>query len=641
MVARRIPGSRTVIRLVLVALTTAGIIALLGLVAHPAPFTLFFPAVLASGWWWGRRPALLCVALCALASGYLWTSGTGFRLNPIDVIDLTSFILVGTILAFMSAGFRDARRRAEAARRQLARFLESTGDAFMAFDREWHYMYVNPRAAQFARLPAESMVGRSLLELFPDITTGRFFQAAERVMREGLPISVDSYYPPLDTWFENDIYPVDDGIGVFYRDVTARKRASELAEELLRREQIARSESDTANRVKDEFLATLSHELRTPLNAILGWTSLLGSGRLTAPDTTRAVETIERNARAQAQLIEDLLDVSRIIAGKLRLGCAAGRPAGRCSTPRSTRCGRQRDAKEHAASTSRSSPRPRVVAGDPPRLQQVVWNLLSNAIKFTPTGGRVQVTLLRVDSQAELTVARHRHRHRARSSCPHLRPLPPGRQHVDPRASRPRARPGDRAPPRRAARRHRVRREPRRGPGSDVHGLSAAARPRLRIRQEDDTRPRAASGLAAAGDWNVLRNVDVLVVDDDHDAAELMVRMLDGMGARSRSVSSAREAMVELDRQAPDVLLSDIEMPGEDGYALIRSLRGRADGIARLPVVAVTAYARDDDRARALREGFDNHIAKPVDPPELAAAVTMALRSRKGRGIGAPRFSAE
>src|SRR5262245_13242553 len=160
--ARRIPSSRTVLRLTIVALTTAGIIALrglLGLVGHPAPFMLFFPAVLASGWWWGRRPAFLCVALCAVMSGYLWTStGTGFRLDPTDVLDLTAFILVGTILAFMSAGFRDARRRAEGARRQLARFLESTGDAFMVFDREWHYMYVNPRAAQFARLPAESMV---------------------------------------------------------------------------------------------------------------------------------------------------------------------------------------------------------------------------------------------------------------------------------------------------------------------------------------------------------------------------------------------------------------------------------------------------------------------------------------------------
>jgi len=600
---------------------------------------LFFPAVLASGWGWGRRPALLCVALCALASGYLWTStGTGFRLDPTDVLDLTSFILVGTILAFMSAGFRDARRRAEAARRQLARFLESTGDAFMAFDREWHYMYVNPRAAQFARLPSESMVGRSLLELFPDITTGRFFQAAERVMRERLPISVDSYYAPLDTWFENDIYPVEDGIGVFYRDVTARKRASELAEELLRREQIARSESDTANRVKDEFLATLSHELRTPLNAIIGWASLLGSGRLTPPDSTRAVETILRNARAQTHLIEDLLDVSRIISGKLRLDVQP------------VELGRVLDAALDAVRPAAHAkelklhveiePDAAVVTGDPPRLQQIVWNLLSNAIKFTPRGGRVQVTLLRVGSQAELSVrdtgigiAPHmltrifdRFAQADSSSTREYHGLGLGlslvRHLVDAHGgSVSAASPGE-------------------GQGATftvylpLHSAAADL-------HEEDTRPRAASGLAAAGDWNVLRGVDVLVVDDDHDAAELLVRMLDGMGAQSRSVSSAREAMVELDRKAPDLLLSDIEMPGEDGYALIRRVRGRADGIARLPAVAVTAYARDDDRARALREGFDNHIAKPVDPPELAAAVTMALRERKTRGIEASRISAE
>ncbi|HEX2452651.1 MAG TPA: ATP-binding protein [Vicinamibacterales bacterium] len=639
MAARRLLGGRNVLRYTIVVLTTAGIIALRGflsLVGHPAPFMLFFPAILASGWWWGRRPALLCVALCALASGYLWTTGgTNFRLDPTDVIDLTSFILVGTILAFMSAGFRDARRRAEAARRQLARFLESTGDAFMAFDREWHYMYVNPRAAQFARLPAESMVGHSLLELFPDITTGRFFQAAERVMRERLPVSVDSYYAPLDTWFENDIYPVEDGIGVFYRDVTARKRAAELAEELLRREQIARSESDTANRIKDEFLATLSHELRTPLNAIIGWASLLGSGRLSSGDTSRAVETILRNARAQTHLVEDLLDVSRIISGKLRLDVQpvelgpvldaaldAVRPAAHAKELRL-----QIDIDPEAA----------VVTGDPPRLQQIAWNLLSNAIKFTPRGGRVQVTLLRVGSQAELTV-----RDTGIGIAPHMLTRIFDRfAQADSSSTREYHGLGLGL----SLVRHLV----------DAHGGSvSAASPgegqgatftvylplhTAILDSPDAARIRDASSLTASGVMDILRDVDVLIVDDDRDAGELLVRMLVGMGARGRSVASAREAIIELDRKAPDVLLSDIEMPGEDGYALIRKVRGRSDRTARIPAVAVTAYARADDRARALREGFDNHIAKPVDPPELAAVVTMALMARRPGGFDEPRIT--
>ena len=641
MASPRIPGARSIVRYTLVALTTAGIIALprlVGVVGHPPPFMLFFPAILASGWWWGRGPALVCVALCALASGYVWSApGAGLKLNPADLIDLTSFILVGTILAVMSAAFRDERRRTEAARRQLARFLESTGDAFMAFDRDWRYTYVNPRAAQFARLSADYMIGRSLLDLFPDITSGRFFQAAERVMRERVPLSVDSYYAPLDTWFENDIYPVEDGIGVFYRDVTARKRAAELADELLRREQIARSESEAANRLKDEFLATLSHELRTPLNAIIGWASLLGSGRLTSVDTNRAVDTILRNARAQTHLIEDLLDVSRIISGKLRLdvhpvevapvldaALDAVRPAAQ--------------AKEIHLQVE-MDPDAVVVIGDPPRLQQIAWNLLSNAIKFTPRGGRVDVTLRRVGSQVELTV-----RDTGIGIAPHMLPrifdrfaqadssstreyhglglgLSLVRYLVDAHGgSVSAASPGE-------------------GQGTTV--MVCLPLQTARVDASDATAVDAASGLGRSDAASALRDIDVLIVDDDRDAAELLVRMVAGMGAHGRSVASAREAIMELDRKAPDVLVSDIEMAGEDGYALIRKVRGRADGIARIPAVAVSAYARADDHARALREGFDHHIGKPVDPPELAAAVTKVLMARRAAAVNEPRISME
>ncbi len=377
--------------------------AALALLVEPPPFVTFYPAILASGWVGGRGPSLLSVLLSGVASGSFWVgSSVGGGLTWNEALGLALFVAVGTILAFMSAAFRQAHDEAESAHRKLERFFSSTGDAFMVFDFEWRYVFVNRRAAQFARMAPEQMIGRSLLELFPDIRSVPFFSAAEKVMRERVPASVESYYPPLDTWFENDIYPFDEGIGVFYRDVTERRRAADVQMDLLRREQAARSEAVAANRVKDEFLATLSHELRTPLNAIAGWASLLARGRLGPLATARAVDIIRRNVQAQLHLVEDLLDVSRITSGKLRLEMRPV-PLG--------------PVLEQAVETVRPAAIARavrldvvvedgaaVVDGDPARLQQVAWNLLSNAIKFTPQGGAVTVSLVRGDLEARIEV---------------------------------------------------------------------------------------------------------------------------------------------------------------------------------------------------------------------------------------------
>jgi PAS domain S-box-containing protein len=614
---------------VLATAVAIGVRALLGLVGAPPPFISFYPAILIAGWWWGRGPALLCVGLSALISGHLWVLPN--RLagpESSGVLDLSLYVLVGAILAFMSAGFREARDRAESSRQRLVRLFESTGDAFMAFDAGWRYVHVNRHAARFARLKPEQMIGHTIFELFPDIrTSGPFFEAAEKVMKERVPISVESYYPRLDMWFQNDIYPIeDDGIGVFYRDVTERRRAAEVREELLRREQAARTESETANRLKDEFLATLSHELRTPLNAITGWATLLAQRCLNPAETAAAIETIQRNARAQAHLVEDLLDVSRIISGKLRLdiqavelgtlleaALAAVRPAADA-----------RGVRLQVAIDSRAA----VVNGDPARLQQIAWNLLSNAIKFTPKGGRVELVLRRANSHVELTVSDtgigipshmlqrifDRFAQADSSSTREYHGLGLGLALV----------------------RHLT--EAHGGtvtaysPGEGRGATFTVSLP-LRVAQQDAWPERRTEGTEAAREAPVegdsLRGVSVLIAEDNSEARELLSKMLSAMGASVTVTSSASEAMVEIDRRIPDVLLSDIEMPGEDGYSLIRRVRGRTDAASQLPAIAITGYARVQDRTRAIREGFDNHVAKPVYVPELAAVISRAVAAKR------------
>ena len=389
----------------LAALLAAAVILLrefLGLVASPPPFITFFPAILIAGWFWGRGPAILAVLVCSLASWYLRMPPDVPGSSSSHLIDYLLFVIGGAILAVMSASFREARATAEAEHQRLMRFFDHTGDAFMAFDAEWRYVYVNVRAAHFARLPAEAMIGRTIFELFPDIRTVPFFVAAEQVMRERVRLRVESYYPRLDIWFENDIFPVDDGIGVFYRDVTERKRAAEEREQLLQRERAALEESKAANRVKDEFLTTLSHELRTPLNAIVGWATVLAQGKLDGPSASRAVETIQRNARTQAALIDDLLDLSRVTSGKLRLDV---KPVeiGTLLTDALESVRPAADAKGVRLHVT-LDPSAGIVHGDSSRLQQVAWNLLSNAIKFTPQGGDVRLAVRRLPAHLELTV---------------------------------------------------------------------------------------------------------------------------------------------------------------------------------------------------------------------------------------------
>jgi PAS domain S-box-containing protein len=406
------------------------------------------------------------------------------------------------------------------------------------------------------------------------------------------------------------------------QNITERKRAEDERERLLR-------EAQEANRLKDEFLATLSHELRTPLTAILGWSRLLQMSDFDEAAKSRALRTIERNAQAQTQLIDDLLDTSRIITGKLRLDV---RPVDLATVvAAATETARPAaEAKEIDLQTildTQAGP----ISGDPDRLQQVVWNLLSNAIKFTPKGGRVQVRLERIHSHVEITVA-DTGRGIAAEFLPHV--FDRFRQ-ADQTTTRVHGGLGlGLAIVRQLVELHggSVRVES----GGAGRGTSFnVSLPLMSLRAEpagDETWAQAAGrGGVELNCPPELAGLRVLVVDDEADTRELLAAVLTSCGAQVIQAGGAAEAFEQVERARPDVLVSDIGMPEEDGYSLlarIRQLPPERGGA--IPAAALTAYARAEDRVRALRSGFQMHVTKPVEPAELITVIAnLAGRMRR------------
>jgi len=385
----------------------------------------------------------------------------------------------------------------------------------------------------------------------------------------------------------------------------------------------ALKQAEDANRMKDEFLATLSHELRTPLTSILGWAQMLSAKQLDEASTARALETIERNAKAQSQLIEDILDVARVVTGKLRLevqpvdlttiiesSIDAVLPAAEAKGIRIQRV------LDSGAS---------MISGDPGRLQQVVWNLLSNAIKFTPRDGRVQVKLERINSHVEIVVTDG-----GQGIAPDVLPFIFERfRQADSTTTRAHGGLGLGL----AIVRHLVEMH---GGTVEVeslgegHGSTFTVKLPLVAVRSLDVRRRSDHGrvhpTASNGShFNCPPELDglrLLVVDDEEDTRILLKMVLEKCGASVTTASSAREAIAALKELRPDVLISDLGMPEEDGYALIKKVRALAEKDGRqTPSAALTAYARVEDRMKVLRSGFQIHIPKPVEPAELGAVV--------------------
>jgi PAS domain S-box-containing protein len=412
----------------------------------------------------------------------------------------------------------------------------------------------------------------------------------------------------------------------------AAQRARERAEREAQEKERLYREASEANRLKDEFLATVSHELRTPLTSILGWTKMLGSGRLDPEMVDRAIQTIDRNARAQAQIVEDLLDISRIANGKLRLNVQLFTPAAaiEAAVDAIRPAALARDIRLQLLIDPKAGP----ISGDPERLQQIVWNLVANAVKFTPKGGRVQVTVERVNSHVEISV-----RDTGAGIEPDFLPRIFDRfTQADSSTTRLHGGLGlGLAIVRQLVEMHGG------SVAAESEGLGKGATFRIClplaplqpiVRSEPRVHPAASASLPATElERYGLTGCSILLVEDDDDARHLLASVLEASGATVEACASAEEAMTIALGLQPEVLISDIGMPGTDGYAFIDALREAERAATRdpIPAIALTAYARVEDRMKALTHGFQMHVAKPVEPAELLAVVSSlrGWRSRK------------
>jgi PAS domain S-box-containing protein len=405
----------------------------------------------------------------------------------------------------------------------------------------------------------------------------------------------------------------------------AAKKARAEAEHAAAENERLYKQAEESSRLKEEFLATISHELRTPLSAILGWARMLRLGQLSAENSAKALETIERNARAQAQLVDDLLDVSRIITGKLRMDVRPAAPNSFIDAAV--------DAVRPAADAKGVRMQkvvdtgPISIPGDPVRLQQVVWNLLSNAIKFTPRGGRVQIRSERVNSHLEIVVS-----DTGQGIPPQFLPYVFDRfRQADQKTSRQHGGMGLGL----AIVRHLVEMH-----GGTVHADSdgegkgatfTVMLPITPVYQVDSSGGRVHPGareLMPSDDiTDRLDGLRILVVDDEADTRELLRQGLEYCGAKVKVAGSAAEAIEALMSSVPDILISDIGMPGTDGYDLIRQVRALPpDRGAKVAAIALTAYTRIEDRLQALRTGYDMHVPKPVEIAELCAVAASVAR---------------
>lgn len=729
------------------------------------PFILFFTAVMLNAWLGGMGPGLLATTLCTIFAAIFFMG----RMDNAHVLGkalpLATFAIEGILISALSDSRkrilkertavlrreRAAREHAEHLGMRLSDVLESITDAFITLDSQWRITFANQAASRLFGHAATDLLGTNIWDLFPEAAGTAFYVQAHKAMAERVAVEFEGEYAALNLWLQTKIYPSGNGIAIYsrdmsqrrrdeqalirseahktavlrnaldciismdhegkviewnpaaeitfgyvraevlgremaeaiipsslreahrsgllkylssgegpvigkrieitgmrkdgsefpvelsitpvqgqgpptftgyLRDITDRKRGETERDRLLLAEREARQDAERANGLKDEFLSIVSHELRTPLNAILGWSQLLSDGEIKQDDLREGLQVIQRNARVQTQIIEDILDMSRIISGRLRLDV---QPVNLASVIESAMMSVQpaADAKGIRLQKVLDSSAG-LILGDPARLQQIVWNLISNAIKFTPKEGQVWVTLAQGDSRADITVS-----DTGQGIKPEFLP------HVFERF-----RQGESAT---------TRRHGGLGLGlaivkqlTELHGgtvdasspgegqgatftITLPVRPQPTnnneaVVRQPDSKSEQAAGCSAASNLN---GISVLLVDDEPDARTLLKKLLESSGARVTTSASVEEALHLVQEISPSVIVSDIGMPGRDGYDFARVLRSfPPENGGRTPAIALTAFARSEDQTRAMIAGFDVHIAKPVEPAELCALIS-------------------
>ncbi|MDB6132631.1 MAG: DNA-binding response regulator, OmpR family, containings and winged-helix [Verrucomicrobiales bacterium] len=527
---------------------------------------------------------------------------------------------------------QQALRESEAFSRSI---LDSTADCIKVIDREGRILSMNSPGLALFDLPGfEAVDGKPWPDMWPDETRPAVRRAIEAARMGGLgrfqglcPTALG-----VPKWWDVVVSPLRSADGAVdrltatSRDMTDLRRAQE---EL----QAAHAEAQRQSRIKDEFLATLSHELRTPLQSILGWTQILQAGDFDAAELAQGLEVIDRNAEAQTRISEDLLDMNRILSGKIRLDVQQLNLA---------------DIVEEAVDFVKPAalarrirlqsiigPLARHVSGDPNRLRQIFWNLLTNAIKFTPPEGAVQITLERVNSHLEISVADS-----GEGIDPEFLPHVFERfRQADASTTRKHAGLGlGLAIVKHLAELHGggVRAKSAGLSKGSVFTVSLPLAPIQTGTENAERRhPHSSSADNASLHTPRVRGLTFLVVDDEADARAVIAHIISKAGSVVRQAGSAREALAMVRDEPPDVLVSDIGMPEVDGYALIRAVRGMTPSQGgNIPAIALTAYTRAEDRIKAVAAGFQMHISKPADGLELLTMIESLAGHRKDRQDG-------
>ena len=541
----------------------------------------------------------------------------------------------GVVLVFRDVSERrrlgDERESQDRIARELAAIVENSDDAIVSKDLQSIIRSWNRGAERMFGYTAEEMVGRSIRTIIPrerwseedevlrQLRQGNRVEHFETVRRrkDGSEIAVSLTISPI-----RSAAGVVVGASKIARDITERRQAEAERAHLLEREQRARAEIERASQLKDDFLAVLSHELRTPLNAVMGYTQLLISGALKTHDVAHAYQAIQRNAQAQGRLVESLLDLSRVLAGKLELNSEV---LDLSSVVSFAVDALRPEALKKKISIEVSGTSGNRVFGDSARLQQVFWNLLSNAIKFTPGGGRVAVQLTADDADVIVRVEDN-----GRGIPPSLLPFIFDRfRQGEGQGAHSQAGLGlGLALVRELVHAHKGTVEAQ--SAGEGHGSVLIVRLPLFLSRQAGASGGVQPLRKHEADLTELRP-DVLVVDDERDARDMLALMLETRGATVRTVGSASEAFDAMAEQRPDVLLADLGMAEEDGYSLIRRLRLREkeERLPQIAAIAVTAYASLTDREQALLAGYDRHIAKPVDAVELVKVIGDVIATGK------------